>query len=77
MKKIIADDDPFYLMVYDFDHNKKFDKRFDVEMFQHPKVIHFWIPPSLKNEEDSMVILNSSLTSFYRTYKFKAILHKV
>ena len=39
----------YFLMIYDFDHHSKFEKKkLQVQMFQHPKVVHFRVSPEIK-----------------------------
>ena len=38
--------DQYFFMIYDFDHLTKFEKKkLQVQMFQHPKIVHFRISP--------------------------------
>ena len=71
---------PYFLMIYDFDHLTKFEKkRLQVELFQHPKVVHFRISPEIKKMvcENGAQALIEILESYNLVYDFQAIIHKV
>jgi hypothetical protein len=58
----------------------KFEKKkLQVQLFQHPKVVHFRISPEIKQliQTEGPEAFIDILDSYHLLYDFKAIIHKI